>query len=486
MLCTLVFVLLNSACGSGDGAGHHFEVPVGADIEGFPYPIGTAEPHEPLGSESAVKLGEAELSEAIAAANALSRLFMSASWVSTCGLRPTGQVECWGEYEPAYARPEGVYRAISGSHWYRCGLHLTGEVSCWDPPFLAETPGGKFSEISAAWNQACGVRVGGSVECWGEARELAEGVVPPVPDLEFPGGKFASVSVGGAHVCGLRPNGEAACWGTNWFAQADATAGPFVAVDAGASHTCGLRPDGSVECWGQDSLDAAEMAVGGFEFGGDENAYKEYLYDGRSEVSPRSAVSLDLQGIVPEPEVREEMARRAQDWSPPEGPFVQVSAGYGFSCGLRFDGEAECWGYFAREEPRIPLEVYAQVYGPRLWDFYSSWESLVASGEDLAVKKTKVFDPRFYGLYESLYGTRVWELDPDDQLIRPPHIRQLESLITPLKLIDPPPGPFIVVEAGRASACGLRPTGEVECWGRGGKESAPPPGPFATEPITGQ
>ena len=33
-------------------------------------------------------------------------------------------------------------------------------------------------------------------------------------------------------------------------------------------------------------------------------------------------------------------------------------------------------------------------------------------------------------------------------------------------------------------ACGLRPDGELDCWGLESENSAPPPGPFATAPIT--
>lgn len=290
------------------------------------------------------------------------------------------------------------------------------------------------------------------------------------------------MSVGGAHVCGLRPSGEAACWGANWFGQADAPPGPFVAVDAGASHSCGLRSDGNVDCWGEDSGDAALLMTAGFRFGGDEQAFAADLHDALNTeewlLYPTTAVAwLDLQGAVPEAEAREEMARRAAGWVPPEGPFVAVSAGRGFTCGLRMDGEAACWGYFAREEPRIPLEVYTDVYGDRLWDFYDAVKDSVLAGED-------AFDPEFYSLYESLYGARVWELDLSEYLIFGHGAIPVESMVADLRLIDPPPGPFVAVEAGSGRACGLRPDGELDCWGLEDEAGAPPPGPFATAPIT--
>ena len=34
-------------------------------------------------------------------------------------------------------------------------------------------------------------------------------------------------------------------------------------------------------------------------------------------------------------------------WAPPEGRFISVSAGFLFSCGVRNDNTAECWGLAA-------------------------------------------------------------------------------------------------------------------------------------------
>ena len=372
---------------------------------------------------------------------------------------------------------------IGGGYFHGCGLLQSREVGCWGFESLNSqgqlaAPAGRFTALGAGGLQTCGVRAGGSVECWGGVRELHEGKVPPRPDVGFPGGEFVSVSVGGAHACGLRPSGEAVCWGVDWFGQADAPEGPFAQVDAGLSHSCGLRRDGSAVCWGQDSYDAAELIYLGFEFGGDEEAYREHLSDrAGSVVSPKFPPLLDLADAVPEAEVRQEMARRAEVWLAPAGPFIAISAGYGFSCGLRVDGDAVCWGFYSREEPRIPLEVYAEVYGPRLWDFHDTTKAQIDAGDFHS------FDPRFHSLYESLYGTRVWELDPQEQSILGPGAIPLESLMADLRLVDEPPGPFIAVEAGWRRACGLRPTGHIECWGIEFDDSDPPPGPFATKPI---
>ena len=469
--CVIAAVLAVAACGGGNTAAEPSE-------RGSDQRDQSEAPPPPLDPR--------ELVEAINAAGGLSGLLSLPGPGETCGLRPGGVVECWGpdprgRYVPG-SQPAGVFAAITGGIGYGCGLRLSGEVACWGDSNLygkMDAPEGEFAAVSAAESRTCGLRPDGSVECWGGVRELLEGVEAPVVDVAFPGGEFAAISVGGAHVCGLRPDGEVACWGTNWFGQADAPAGPFVAMDAGTSHSCGLRPDGSIDCWGEDSLDAAELSgFAALEFGGDEAAYLADWRDlGEWVFAPLSFEFMDLQGAVPEPESRAEMARRAAGWEPPAGPFVAVTAGEGFTCGLRPDGEVACWGYFAREEPRIPLQVYAEVYGERLREFDQITTASAESG-------VAYFDPRFYPLYESLYGARVWELDPAEYLIIGPGAIPTDILLADVNLVNPPPGPFIAVEAGISRACGLRPDGEIDCWGLEDEANNAPPGPFATTPIT--
>ncbi len=474
---TVALVVL-AAAAAGCGSSNDAELPVAVAPD-----VGSSSEVDEAGLPVAVAPDVGSLSEAIAAAGELSGFLTLPSYNESCGLRRSGEAQCWGAHSFPLYGPEGVFAAISSGFVHGCGLRMTGEVDCWGDESLnilgqMDAPSGRFSAVSSSEFQTCGLRPYGSVECWGGVQELLEGVEPPVPDVAFPGGTFAAIGVGGAHVCGLRSGGEVACWGTNWFGQADAPPGLFVAIDAGMSHSCGLNADGSVVCWGEDSLDAAELTARGFEYGGDEAAYvadergadELFLY-------PSLVAWLDLQGAVPGAEVREEMARRAVSWEPPGGPFVAVSAGDGFTCALRLDGEVACWGYFAREEPRIPLEIYAEVYGPHLWDFHDTTKGDLIAG-------VKRFNSRFYPLYESLYGTRVWELDPSEHLIFGPGAIPLESMIADLELVDPPTGPFIAVEAGVRRACGLRPDGEVDCWGIEGEGSIPPPGPFATAPIT--
>ena len=81
--------------------------------------------------------------------------------------------------------------------------------------------------------------------------------------------------------------------------------GAFVAVAAGGSHSCGLRTDGTVACWGRDSPELLQ------------------------------ALSEALGGLLEAPSGLLEA---------PSGAFSAIAASRNQTCGLRTDGQAECWG----------------------------------------------------------------------------------------------------------------------------------------------
>ncbi len=100
-------------------------------------------------------------------------------------------------------------------------------------------------------------------------------------------GRAALVSAANTHSCGPRADGRVACWGDNGFGQAPAVVpGPFTQVSGEPSIAAGSGPMGS---------------------------------------SPAGAAT---------------GRRRRRRW-----PFVQVSAGGNYSCGLRADGTVACWGF---------------------------------------------------------------------------------------------------------------------------------------------
>jgi len=402
-----------------------------------------------VGGGVPVVVSEGELSEAVRAADGVSVLLSSSGFARSCGLLADGAVRCWGQDEGGEwaLHPAGAFTAISLGRRHVCGLRLDSAAWCWLYNSYGESdaPEGAFAAVTAGGVHSCGLRPDGAAVCWGDGPELA--VKPVVADVAHPGGVFTAVSAGYAHACGLRPDGSVDCWGKNWFGQTDAPPGRFVAVDAGTSHSCGLRFDGSIVCWGQDSLEAAGRMSGRYRYGGS-----------ASEVPATGGESPEL--AVREEALWDTVLDRSATWEPPAGPYAAVSAGYGFTCGLRLDGTVACWGYLDDDsEPRIPLLVIEDVLGTEIMGEYRR----VRTELDATAPEDGTFaDSLAHGAAEL----------------------QNEKIRAILELPRPPAGRFLAVDAGALRACGLRPDGTIECWGFNYLGAAsPPPGPFATAPI---
>ena len=260
---------------------------------------------------------------------------MSASDGYSCGLRPSGEVECWGSDEFGKSSPPaGVFTQITTSEDFACGLRPDGEVECWggrdswmrqskvvaprerlvsvdagwggwyntDSPTSSVRSGGRMD-----WGYSCGLRADGTPLCWGDGGQIGGGY----SILSPPGGVFTEIEVGRWRACGLRPGGSVECWGSIGVAGEDGWTyadgsivyeadppgeGGFVDVELGAWHACGLRPDGGVYCWNwrRDVRDT------------------DYVLD---------------------------------------GPYESISAGFSHTCGLRPDGGIDCWWLASKDVP---------------------------------------------------------------------------------------------------------------------------------------
>ena len=310
----------------------------------------------------------------------------------TCGIRDTGTVECWGsDRQGAAMPPPGAFTSVSAGYEHACGIRDTGTVECWgnnDQGQLSLTPTGTFTSVGAGEYHTCALRTTGSIECWGRD-------VPSAGILMAPAGTFTSVSAGYAHTCGIRDTGEAECWGSNsgsrgYSGQSRPPAGTFTSVSAGAYHTCGVRGTGTVECWGRDR-EGAE--------------------------------------------------------TPPPGTFISVSAGAVHTCGIRDTGAVECWGGDRYGQSRPPTGMFTSVSAGGIghYNYYTC-----------GVRDT---------------GTvACWGTD-----------QRLNSYKGQSR---PPTGTFTSVSAGSYHVCGIRETGTVECWGDNVEgESTPPPDTFTSVSV---
>lgn len=259
---------------------------------------------------------------------------VSAGAYHTCGLRPTGEVTCWGlNTSDQTNAPAGAFTQISAGAAHTCALTSAGVARCWGLDGRTTPPAGAvFSQISAGDNHTCGLHDDGTVSCWGSVR------VRPGEDSPFippPGATFTQVSAGGFHTCGLRTDGTAACWGDNSAQQSTPPTGSFTIVDAGHGHNCGLRSDGTAVCWGAGGLGQTTPPAG-------------------AKFTHIDAANYFTCGVKTDKTVACWGRNDLLQASPPSGEFSQVDGGGFHACGVKIDGTIACWGDNSSQQSTPP------------------------------------------------------------------------------------------------------------------------------------
>lgn len=344
---------------------------------------------------------------------------VAVSGYGSCGVRDSGELECWGEHSGAV--PEGRFAKVLGSGLHGCAVAVDGSVVCWgDNEFgQLDAPEGVFVEVSVSGSRSCAVAVEGSVRCWGADADLA-----------VPAGDFEKVYAHGYAfgLCGLRTDGEYVCWGQDgrYGTLSDAPEGKFEALALELGQACALRTDGAVLCWGSDA------AAGDGRFAAPlvhrTNARGDRFLG--SADGPYAALSLGYGhgcALAVDGSVQCWGDNNSGQAEPQQGPFVEVTAGGDFTCGLGAAGEVSCWGHgSAHREAR------------------ASALSRISAGQSflcgvLASDATVSCWPQYTGGGPFLKAERLKD--------------------------EPKGGDYVDVDAGRDFACALRADGQAVCWG---------------------
>ena len=263
------------------------------------------------GIETAVPLGTFQQ---------LSKIARGPYSTKTCALRTSGTSECW---ESMDALPDFVQQVATPLIRYEpfsCGLRMDGTVTC-----LAENqegipadvarfledpaPGEIFTQVRVTPWAGCGLRPDGTIFCTqpedlyatfvgsAMAANYLEALRPPIEARyrEFDVGQISLFGEDGIPMeeavlgCGiLLQDGSIDCWSGGL----EPPAGSFHGITVGAKHACAIRDDDdTVVCWGGAFNDATGCAE-----------------------------------------------------TPPEGEFVEVSAGFSHTCARPREGEVVCWG----------------------------------------------------------------------------------------------------------------------------------------------
>lgn len=265
------------------------------------------------------------------------------------------------------------------------------------------------------------------------------------------------VSAGDQHTCALRASGQVICWGRNDHGQLgdgstqvreSVVATPMsdaIAVSAGGSHSCAIDFAGQVWCWGELRL------------GADVFAPRDHLLPTRIDGVERAIELAD--GLRATCAIREDATVHCWGLTPTDGPPLdrptpltspagirEASLGAFHWCALDDEGSVWCWG--ENDSGRLgdgssdasvrPVAVLA-VGGA----------TEVSAGGTLSCARA---------------GTEVycWGLFGDEELGCLSRAHQTATRIAPL-------GAVAQVSAGGAHACAVAHSGEVFCWGAGGR-----------------
>ena len=325
-------------------------------------------------------------------------------------------------------------RAVSAGGVHSCMLRTSGIVECWGQVRQSDVPSGEFSAVSAGGFHTCGLRTHdtskyGAIVCWsnpgGSGSRIRD--VPPA--------WFSAVSSGARHSCGVLAVGTIHCWGDNSDGQLDAPSGEFTAVSAGHNHSCGLNNGGAIKCWG------------GWGFGESDAPPGKFI-----EVS---AGQLHSCGLRTDRTIECWGSIDAGTLDVPSGEFIEVSAGRLHSCGLRTDGTIECWGSDSDGQSDAPAGRFISV----------------SAGEDhscgiRADGAIECWGSNIVGQSAAPELSDDSSAEPDDSGADAESTNPAAPDVEVPDVVPVPEGHFTALSSGDNHACGSRPDGTVECWGR--------------------
>ena len=433
-----------------------------------------------------------------------------------CVLRENGAVACWGanakgqlgdgttadRSAPVVAQGVGdaVQLALGRSH--TCARRKTGAVVCWGSNERGQLGAGLDTQASArpvmvrgltdaialasGDDHACAVRADNSVVCWGQNADGQIGNLArqswnePTPIRGLV--DTIAIVAGSRHSCALRKTGGAICWGANDKGQlgdgtrngherpsAVADLSGLLGLAAAGSRTCGFT-SGGVYCFGELGLGEASPRAQKIADGSQNDGIAEL------ELGPEHGCLRHQSGLV-------RCWGQNRDGRVGDGSFdartrpvnvnVQgvrdLALGDRHSCALRSDGKVSCWGDDAggalgQGEPadgagRDRTGVRRVINVGDAID--------LASGDGFSCAVRKSGEVACWGRNDN---GQLGDASKDASRATPGPIANVEDAIA--------------IAAEGASACVVRSTGAVLCWGVNDKgQLGRPAGPNQVRPV---
>ena len=173
---------------------------------------------------------------------------MAAGDYHTCGLQPSGYVDCWGLEGDWTTDRSGPFSWITAGYYHNCAIRASdGTAECWGQQLVwgDRTSAGRREVHEAGDRREPRLRdhPERDVKCWGG------NTWGQAPKLRA--GPYTQIGAGDLFTCGLKATGEIDCWGYNFFGQTNAPDGAWTTLGVGDAYACASNTDTGVwQCWG--------------------------------------------------------------------------------------------------------------------------------------------------------------------------------------------------------------------------------------------
>ncbi len=333
----------------------------------------------------------------------------------------------------------------------------------------------KVGSAGGGGGHSCALTIDGIAYCWGDNSAGAVGDGSGTPRLSpvpvASSGSFADIGLGAGHSCTVSTGNAAFCWGDNSQRQlgdgstaADRTApvsvasGTYVGIDGGFDHTCAITVAGTISCWGGNSQGQLGRGTVGSSFNTPQAAALGFLY---THVSPgtfftcavRSNAAAYCWGDNAFGQLGDSSTTDRSSPTAVKGglSFSKVAASQTHGCGLTTGGLVYCWGLNLNGRLAQDTVAVSGTTGPIQVTGLSNVTQLVAGGGHTCALTS---------------GNQVfcWGLNDAGQL----GDNSFANRPTPTAITVPGGVTgFSAISAGAASSCAVTTANDLYCWGEG-------------------